>query len=217
MTDKNTKNKSFVSGAVILGLAGILVKVLGAAFRIPLGNIIGDDCMGYYQTAYPIYVFFLTIATAGIPTAISRMVAERYALGQPYEAHRVFRISTILLCATGVVSASVLFFGAGLITDMILEPGAIYCMKAISLALIFVPLMGSYRGYFQGRQNMRPTAVSQFVEQLFRVAVGLSLAVLLLPKGLPIAAAGASFGATAGGIFGFLGMLIIYKKHKTIF
>ena len=73
------KKRSFMGGAMILGAVGILIKILGAAFRIPLGNIIGDDGMGYYQTAYPIYVLFLTIATAGIPTAVSRMVAERYA------------------------------------------------------------------------------------------------------------------------------------------
>ncbi|HRV33729.1 MAG TPA: oligosaccharide flippase family protein, partial [Anaerovoracaceae bacterium] len=82
MTSDAQKNKTFVKGAVVLGIAGITIKVLGAAFRIPLTNIIGDSGMGYYQTAYPIYVLFLTIATAGIPTAISRMVAERNAVDQ---------------------------------------------------------------------------------------------------------------------------------------
>ena len=80
MDEANSKNKSFLKGAVILGLAGIIIKVLGAFFRIPLANIIGDDGMGYYQTAYPIYNLFLTLAIAGIPTAIARMVAERTAL-----------------------------------------------------------------------------------------------------------------------------------------
>ncbi|MBQ2059260.1 MAG: polysaccharide biosynthesis protein, partial [Firmicutes bacterium] len=208
------KKRSFVGGAVILGAVGILIKALGAVFRIPLANIIGDDGMGYYQTAYPIYVLFLTIATAGIPTAVSRMVAERYAKDKPYEAYRVFRTSSKLLFATGLVSASILFFGAGAITSAIKEPDAIYCMRAIAPALIFVPLMGSYRGFFQGRQDMRPTATSQFVEQLFRVICGLALTVILLPKGLPMAAAGASFGATAGGFFGFLAMLVIYFRNK---
>jgi stage V sporulation protein B len=208
------KRRSFVGGAVILGAVGILIKALGAVFRIPLANIIGDDGMGYYQTAYPIYVLFLTIATAGIPTAVSRMVAERYAKDKPYEAYRVFRTSSKLLFATGLVSASILFFGAGAITSAIKEPDAIYCMRAIAPALIFVPLMGSYRGFFQGRQDMRPTATSQFVEQLFRVICGLALTVILLPKGLPMAAAGASFGATAGGFFGFLAMLVIYFRNK---
>ncbi len=199
---------------MVLGLAGLMVKVLGAVFRIPLGNLIGDDGMGYYQTAYPIYVLFLTIATAGIPTAVSRMVSERYALGQPNEAHRVFRLSSVLLFATGAMGAALLFFGAGTITEAILEPDAVYCMRAIAPALIFVPLMGSFRGFFQGRQTMGPTAVSQFVEQLFRVICGLTLSFYLIDYGLPYAAAGASFGATAGGIFGFIAIGIIYLRKK---
>ena len=211
---QNNKGKTFVGGAIILGVAGLFVKILGAFFRIPLGNIIGDDGMGYYQTAYPIYNLFLTIATAGIPTAIARMTSERYALGRPYEAHRVFRVSTILLFITGFVSSAVFFFGAGAISAWVHEPDAVYCMRAIAIALLFVPLMGSFRGYFQGRQNMAPTAVSQVVEQVFRVAAGLGLTVLLLPKGLPFAAAGASFGAAAGGIFGFITILIIYRNER---
>ena len=208
------KPKTFVGGAIILGIAGLLVKLLGAVFRIPLGNIIGDDGMGYYQTAYPIYVLFLTIATAGIPTAIARMVAERYAVDRPYEAHRVFKISTILLFITGAVSCSIFFFGAQAIANAVKEPDAVWCLKAIALALLFVPLMGSFRGYFQGRQNMNPTAISQVVEQIFRVGFGLGLAVLLLDKGVAIAAAGACFGAAAGGFFGFIGMLLIYAKES---
>lgn len=223
--EKNTKNeeknqnkaKTFVGGAIILGFAGLMVKLLGAVFRIPLGNIIGDDGMGYYQTAYPIYVLFLTIATAGIPTAISRMVAERNAVDRPYEAHRVFKISTILLFVTGAVSCSIFFFGAQAIANAVKEPDAVWCLKSIALALLFVPLMGSFRGYFQGRQNMNPTAISQIIEQVFRVGFGLGLAILLLDRGVAIAAAGACFGAAAGGFFGFIGMLLIYaKERKTI-
>lgn len=208
------KNRSFVKGAVILGIAGLTIKALGAAFRIPLTNIIGDSGMGYYQTAYPIYVLFLTIATAGIPTAISRMVAERNASDQPYEAHRVFKLSFMLLLGIGIFSSGILFFCAESITRFIKEPEAVYAMKAIAPALFFVPLMASFRGYFQGLENMTPTASSQIIEQLFRVTVGLGLAVYFLPKGLQYAAAGASFGATAGGIFGFAGILIIYAFNR---
>ncbi len=214
MEQTNSKNRSFLKGAVILGVAGIIIKVLGAFFRIPLTNIITDDGMGYYQTAYPIYNLFLTLAIAGIPTAIARMVAERTALDRRYEAHRVFKVSFWLLFATGVITSSILFFGAGAITRAIKEPGAIYCMQAIAPALFFCPLMSSFRGYFQGLQDMTPTAVSQVVEQAFRVAIGLGLAVLLLPKGLNIAAAGASFGATAGAFFGFIGIGIVYLHRR---
>lgn len=213
-SDAEKRSGTFVGGAILLGFAGLLVKLLGALFRIPLGNIIGDDGMGYYQTAYPIYNLFLTIATAGIPTAISRMTSERYALGRPYEAYRVFRISSVLLFATGLLSCGIFFFGAGAISNFVHEPDAVYCMRAIAIALLFVPLMGSFRGFFQGRQNMRPTAVSQVIEQIFRVAAGLSLTVILLDRGLPIAAAGASFGAAAGGIAGFICILLVYRKEK---
>ena len=214
MEKEKNQNKNFIAGALILGMAGLVIKILGAAFRIPLANIIGDDGMGYYQTAYPVYNLFLTIATAGIPTAISRMVAERYAQGRPQDAFRVFKVSFILLFATGLINSSILYFGSGLITNLIKEPNAIWCMKAIAPALFFCPLMSSFRGYFQGRQNMTPTAVSQVIEQVFRVAAGLGLAILLLDKGLEFAAAGASFGATAGGFFGCIGMVILYMLHR---
>jgi len=212
--DNNEKNKSFVGGAIILGIAGLLIKILGAAFRIPLGNIIGDDGMGYYQTAYPIYNLFLVIATAGIPTAISRMVSERIALDKHWEAHRVFTTSFKLLLGIGVVLSSAMLFGSQCIADLVKEPGAVWCMRATAPALLFCPLMASFRGYFQGRQNMSPTASSQVIEQVFRVAIGLTLAILLVPKGLNFAAAGANFGASAGGIFGCIGIVLIYMKYK---
>ncbi len=215
MEQKDNKNRSFIGGTVILGLAGLIIKVLGAAFRIPLGNIIGAAGMGYYQKAYPIYNLFLTLAIAGIPTAIARMVAERNALDKPYEAYKVFRASFILLLCTGVINSSLLFFGAKWITYSYMEtPEAIYCMKAIAPALLLCPLMSAFRGYFQGRQNMKPTAASQVIEQVFRVAVGLGLAIALLPRGVEYAAAGASFGATAGGLFGFLGIWAVYMMNR---
>jgi len=217
MSAQEHKNKTFVKGALILGMAGLTIKGLGAAFRIPLTNIIGDDGMGYYQTAYPIYVLFLTIATAGLPTAISRMVAERLAIDEPGEAHRVFRLSFRLLLSIGLLSSALLYFGAETITRLIREPDAVYAMKATAPALFFVPLMASFRGYFQGRQNMAPTAISQVVEQLFRVSIGLGLAVYFLPRGLQYAAAGASFGATAGGAFGLIGIWLLYMVRKSDF
>lgn len=212
--EQSKKNRSFVGGAVVLGIAGLLIKLLGAAFRIPLTNIIGDDGMGYYQTAYPIYVFFLTIATAGIPIAISRMVAERNAIDKPWEAYRVFKVSFILLFCIGISSSSLLFFGAEAISAHMKEPRAIYAMRAVAPALLLCPLMASFRGFFQGRQNMNPTASSQVIEQVFRVAAGLGLAVFFMPAGKEFAAAGASFGATAGGFFGLIGIVIIYLRKK---
>lgn len=209
--------KSFMQGAVILGAAGIVIKIMGAFFRIPLGNLIGAEGMGYYQTAYPIYVLFLTLAVSGTPIAISKMVSERVAVGNYYEAHKVFRVSFILLFAIGLISSSICFFGAEILVSAMGNSGAKYAMMAIAPALLFLPMAAAYRGYFQGMQDMKPTAKSQIVEQFFRVAVGLTLATLLIVYGREFAAAGASFGATAGAIACIITIAIIYNKKKGIY
>lgn len=213
--------KSFVQGAAVLAVAGLMVKFLGAIFRIPLANMLGDVGMGYYQPAYYIYNLFLVIATAGIPVAISRMVSERYSFGQYYEAQRVFKISRTLMVAIGAASFIIVFSCAEwFVPDNV--PEAVLAVRAISPALVLVPLMASYRGYFQGQQDMTPTAISQFIEQVFRVAVGLFLAYTLfntMYKSIGASpeeagAAGATLGAVAGSIGGLLVMLIVYYRRK---
>ncbi len=197
-----------------MAVAGIIIKVLGACFRIPLANMIGDEGMAYYQAAYPVYVLFLTLATSGIPIAISRMVSERMAVGNFSEAHRVFKISFTLLFCIGAFSFAVCFFGADIIVGIIKMPDAVYAMRAVACALLLVPVMAAFRGYFQGQQDMNPTAVSQVMEQLFRVVMGLVLAYVLLKKGTEYAAAGASFGAAAGAIGGLLAVGLIYLARR---
>ena len=167
--------KSLVKGAAVLAAAGIVVKLLGAVFRIPLANLIGTVGMANYSPAYSLYSFLLVFATTGLPVAISKMVSERYAIGQFREAERVFRLSRTLMTAIGVIGFCVLMFLAKPIAELINVPGSAMSMQATAPALLLVPLMASYRGYFQGMQEMRPTAVSQIVEQLFRVAFGLLL------------------------------------------
>ena len=208
------EKKSFLKGAAILGIAGLLVQVLGAVFRIPLGNIIGDEGMGYYQTAYPIYVFLLVFSTNGAPAAISKMASERIAIGRSDEAHRVFKLSFILMFMLGIVASSIFFFGAKPIVTALGNPGAYYAMVAIAPALLFVPIMAVFRGYFQGMQEMGPTATSQLVEQVVRVAIGLALAVILVSQGLELAAAGATVGTSIGPIAGLLVLVIIYLARK---
>ncbi len=211
------EKKSFVKGAAILGVAGLLTQVLGAVFRIPLGNIIGDEGMGYYQTAYPIYVFLLVFSTNGAPAAISKMASERIAIGRADEAHRVFKLSFLLMFVMGILASGIFFFGAGPIVGALKNPGARLAMEAIAPALLFVPIMAVFRGYFQGMQEMLPTAVSQLTEQTVRVAVGLALAVALAAKGLEQAAAGATAGTSIGPVAGVLILIVIYmKKRKKI-
>lgn len=117
----------------------------------------------------------------------------------------------------GIVTSLILFFGAPYIVQYIMkgETEAVYSMRSIAPALLFVPIMAAFRGYFQGKQDMAPTASSQVVEQAFRVAFGLSAAVLLLPLGVQFAAAGASAGAAIGGLFGLLGIFIIFLRKRS--
>ena len=213
MEDSN--KKTFIKGAVILGVAGILVKVLGMFFRIPLTKIIGAYGMGYYQKAYPVYSFMLVISSAGLPTAISKMISERRAIGQYNEAYRVFRIAFRLMLTLGVVTALLMFFGAPKIAELQQLPEVVYALRSMAPALLLCPIMSCYRGFFQGQKNMAPTAVSQFFEQIFRVGLGLLLAWIFMSKGVPQAAAGASFGASAGAFFGLAVMLFLFYLNKS--
>ena len=207
--------KTFLKGAAILGVAGLIVQVLGAIFRIPLANIIGDEGMGYYGTVYPIYVFLLVFSTNGAPAAISKMASERFAVDRADEAHRVFKLSFIAMFIFGIVTSSALFFGAGRIIEIAeVHPNSYYAMIAIAPALLLIPIMSVYRGYFQGMQNMLPTALSQFTEQAVRVATGLSLAIILVPVGIEYAAAGATLGTSIGPIVGIIVIIIIYYMKK---
>lgn len=219
----NNGKDSFLKGALILGLAGILVKIIGAFFRIPLGNLIGAEGMGYYQAAYPVYTLFLTLATAGFPTALAKLVSEKMAIGDYKGAHKVFKVSYSVLAITGFIAFCIFFFGADFIVNDIMEnPGAKYAMLAISPALLFVPVMSSYRGYFQGRREMTQIAISQISEQLFRVVLGITLAYFLMYKwganpGPEQGAAGAIMGATIGAIASIIYLIIAYLvKLKTI-
>ena len=210
--------KSLVKGAAVLGIAGIFVKVLGAFFRIPLANIVTDQGMAYYTPAYSLYAVLLVLSTSGIPIAISRMVSERYAVGRFDEADRVFHISRVLMISIGLAGFIVLFFFAKPISSAIHLEGSALAMQATAPALLLVPIMSSYRGYFQGQQLMTPTALSQVVEQVFRVGFGLALAVILMRSAfmsdsytsLQKGAAGGCFGASAGAVGGLAVMVLIY-------
>lgn len=219
------KKQSLVQGAAILGVAAIIVKLLGALFRLPLVNWIGDTGMANYGPAYYIYAFFLILATAGIPIAISRLVSESRAVDNHYQAHEYFRVARNLMFAIGLISFIILFVFAPNIAELIKNPDSALAMRAIAPSLLVVPLLAAYRGYFQGMQNMKPTAVSQIVEQFFRVVVGLVAAYVMffsISSGFfyenfnkyERGAAGASFGATAGSIGGFLMIYWIFAMSK---
>jgi len=206
--------KSFVKGAGILAVSGLIVKFIGAVFRIPLTNIIGTEGIGLYQLAYPIYAFLLVASTSGLPVAISKMVSEEIALGNHYGAYRIFRISLRLLTLLGIVTSIILLAGSGLISKLQGNPKSIYGLMAISPALFFVSVMSAYRGYFQGMHMMTPTALSQIIEQLGKLIIGLTLAALWIPKGPEYAAAGAILGVTLSEVAALTFMLGVYHIKK---
>ena len=206
---------TFMRGALILSVSGIVSKIVGAFFRIPLGNFLGADGMAYYQAVYPIYALLLTISVAGFPVAVSRMVSERIVKGDHYGANRVFKISLVIMTLLGIALFLTLWFSSDYITSTknfadVRE--AFYGMRAIAPALFFVSVNSVVKGYFQGMQNMVPSAIEQVVEQMFRVIIGIALAFFLMHLGEPQAAAGATFGATAGGLAGFIFLVITYLR-----
>lgn len=211
--------QSFVRGAAVLAAAGAISKLLGAIYRIPLARMIGGEGMGLYQMAYPIYTTILALATAGVPVAISVLVARRESQGLSGDSQRLLSVSLILLGTIGFCLSAALFLAAPYLASRVLhEPRASLALAAIAPAITFAALMSVWRGYFQGHQWMLPTAVSQVVEQLVRVIFVLVLAFFLLPRGLTYAAAGATFGAVMGGIAGLLVLMGFYtwfrKKKK---
>ena len=211
---KSSKGESFLKGTLILTVAGFVVKVIGSLNWIFVSRILGGEGIGLYQMAFPIYFFAMTVSQAGVPVAISIITAERVALKDIYGAKRVFRISMALMCATGLLFSLLTYFGAQWLIDwhFIRDPRAYMSMVVLAPTVFFVTFLASSRGYLQGWQRMTPTAVSQIVEQIFRVITMILLANLLLPWGLEYASAGASLGALAGAVTGLIVLVYFHIK-----
>ena len=217
--NKNTESGSsaagkLMQGATILAIAGIMCKILGGIFRIPLTNMIGAEGQSYYGAAYPVYQLFYTIATAGFPVAISRMVSERVAKNDYINADKSYRIAMQTSVVVSIIAFAICCFGADQIADFVGNPGAAASIRAISIALLFTPFAASLRGYFQGLQIMTPSAVSQVAEQFVRVCAGLILAYMFFRTNLEYAAAGATFGASAGMIAAMIVLYIMYYRFR---
>ena len=211
------KQSSFVQGAAVLGIAGLIVKVIGALFRVPLANQVGPEGMSYYEVAYPYYSGLLVIASAGLPTAISKMVSERVTVRDYRGAREVFTTARTLLCVIGLILGLVMFFLAKPLATSSGLDAAYLSFQAFAPALLFVSIMCAYRGYLQGMQQMAGTAVSQIVEQLGKLVIGLALAVKLLPKGPEYAAMGAIIGVTASEFIALVVIWLMYRMKKRSF
>ena len=149
--------KSFISGALILSLGGLFAKILGALYRIPLTNIIGSYGMGLYQLVFPPYILFLTVAQAGIPTALSKLIAENNQLGNYDKSRKIFRSAFISLAALGLICVGLM---AGLSNVIARSQGNAETATAfliVAPALLFVPITNALKAYFQGNMNMVPS------------------------------------------------------------
>ncbi len=209
--------KNYLKGAAILAMGGIIAKFLGMFFKLPLVRIIDDFGVGLYSNAYPIYSFLLSVSVIGIPVAISKMVSERASLGYYDGAYKVFRVSFMSLTAIGAISTLIMFFGANFFINIFSwHEDTYYSIIGLSLAPFFVCMFSTYKGFFQGMQNMVPPSSAQIVESTGRVVIGLGGCILLLGmfNSIPIAAGAASFGATAGAIIAFFYLFICFLFYK---
>ncbi|MBE7034961.1 MAG: hypothetical protein E7402_02405 [Ruminococcaceae bacterium] len=213
------KKQSYLKGAVILVAANALVKIIGALFKIPLANIIEEEGMAIFSTAYNLYACMFVIATAGLPVAVSKMVSASLAKKQYVETKKIFKAAVTLLTLIGIAGTLVLVLGARLFADKIVNsPSSYLSIIAIAPAIFFISVVSAFRGYFQGFSDMLPTALSEVAEALGKLIIGLLLAYVLLPSGIVNASAGAVLGVTAGTLFACLIMVFTYiHRRKTAY
>lgn len=206
--------KSIVGGVTILGIAGFVSKIIGVLFRVPLAWIMGEKGVGTYQLVFPTYALLLTISSAGLPVAISRMVAHCLAKDDPYNARRVFQSALYILIVLGLVSTVALIAGSGLISEIIKKPDAKLGFIAIAPSLFLVCVLSAFRGFMQGQQKMVPTAVSQLLEQVGKVVVALPLASWGMTVSTVHAAAGALLGTSIAEGIALVYIIISYARRK---
>ncbi len=212
----DNKKQSFIQGAFILVAASLIVKLVGAFFKIPLAHLIDDEGMGIFNAAYSIYTVMFIVATAGFPTAISKMVAESLALDRKREADRIYKVSMVVLAFIGVFGSLFLFFGADVLASAIASKSAAMAIRAIAPSVLCVSFMAVIRGFFQGRSNMYPTAISEVAESLGKLVFGYAFAWIFISHSVEKASAGAVFGVTMGTFLGLITLLIalmLYRKN----
>ncbi len=179
-----SRKQSFVHGAVLLMASNIIVKLLGAVFKIPLRNLVGVDAMAYFNSAYSFYVLFYMISTAGLPVAISRMVAYANARGNAGEVKRIYKVSMAMFVAIGAVGTAIMvIFSKAFAASTGIGEDLYLSIIAIAPTLFFICITSSYRGYFQGLSNMIPTSVSQVIEAVGKLGIGLIAGYIAMKAG----------------------------------
>jgi len=210
--------RTFVYGATILLGANLLNRILGFAYQYLIMNNIGGEAYGLFNMVFPIYMLALVITTAGIPLAIAKMVSEEISLGRTLNAQAIFRLALWLLSISGAIVSIILYFiGPHIAQRIFPDPRVINVFLICTPAIFIVSVSSVFRGYFQGLQNMVPTAISQICEQIIRVVVGYFVALQLLDQGVEWAAAGLALGMLAGELIGLIAIIFQYQRSKPVF
>ncbi|NEZ44014.1 putative polysaccharide biosynthesis protein [Paenibacillus alvei] len=213
---KRLAKESFIKGTLIIAAATLVARVLGLFQRVPLQHMLGSVGNASFAASQTVYLMILAIATAGIPSTLSKMVSERYELNKVREAERVYYAALLFGLISGVITTLLLIAFAGVYADMIQLPEAALAIRALAPALLLFPVIAMMRGYTQGRNMMQASGVSQIVEQILRVFTAIGLAYVLMSTGQTQdwIAAGASFGGVLGSIGAFVIMLYYLRKLR---
>ncbi len=205
-----SSTKLFFSGVVILTVANLLIKAIGLLFKIPMNSVVGDEGMGYYTSAYTIYTFFYMISTAGLPVAVSIMISESRTKGELRQIKRIFKTTVILFVVIGLVGMAIMIAGAKGFSALMKSDPTYLSIIAIAPALFFICVSSVLRGYFQGFQQMMPTAMSELIEAICKLAIGIIMAMYAIEKGysINVVAAYAIIGITIGTALSMLFLFI---------
>ena len=211
-----SKKQNYLHGAAILAVSVVIIKILGAIYKIPLANILGPEGYGHFNVAYNIYNVLLALSTAGLPIAVARMISEANNLSRPEQVKKIFRVALSSFIVLGAVGSLVLYLFPVDFAVLLGDPKASQSIAALAPAVILVCIISAFRGYTEGLQDMRPTAVSQVIEVAVKIAVGLTIAIILLKQGqsVPIMSAGAVTGTTAGSLLACVYMGFVAAKRR---
>ena len=211
------RKQNFMEGAAVLTLAVAVTKVLGAVYKIPLGNLLDKDGMAHFYVAYNIYSLLLIVSTAGLPLALSRLVSQAEARGRVNQRKRIFRVTLGLFCLLGVVCSAVMLLFAEPLSRALRDSQAAPAIRVLAPAVFCVCILSAIRGYTQGRGNMLPTAVSQIIESACKLTVGLTVAWLLVRQGTEPGrcAAGAISGVTVGAATGLAVLTVWLLRSRS--
>lgn len=215
---KNKKKSSFMKNVLMLMIAQVAIKVLGFLYRLVIINIegFGDTGNGYYATGYQIYSLLLTLSSVGIPTVISKLVSERVAIGDHKGAHRIFKTALKTFTLIGMVMSLGLFFGAEFIAKNIINvEGVKYTLMVLAPAIMFVAAGAVLRGYFAGLGTMKPTSVTQTLEQFLNCLLTITFVYATIGQDTAIMAAAGNLSSTVAIIIAFIYIIMVYRKQRS--